>query len=657
VILGPSILSGLLPSIGEWVLPQTQVQGHLLEVVALIGVMLLMVVTGLETDLALIRRRAGIATGVAIGGLVVPFVTGLALGLLIPSDLLGDPERRIVFGLFLATALSISAIPVLAKVLMDLGLMRQQIGQTMLAAGIINDITGWTLLGLVTALASAESLTAGTLLGTIAMVLLFLAATATIGNWLVKQSLTLVQDRFRGQDMLLTLVIVLAFGWGAFTQALRLEPVLGAFAIGILFGRLPRLPTSVAQQVESMALAVFAPIFFAVAGLKVDVGGILEPRLLFIGLVVIAVATVGKVLGAYAGARLFSKQDHWSSLAYGAGLNARGALEIIIATIGLSLGILTSEMFSIIVVTAVVTSLMAPIGIRFCLARVKPAADEQRRLTREQTLEGRFTGGIRRVLVPVRPRLDLVATQTIEASIVLRLAGANTTSTTLLAVTEGADRDLANQYLGQLRLVFTNPHTTTRVISGDDPVTLILREAEGDYDLLVVGAPAMSETSDYLFGPVIDDLVRLADCPTLVVRSSDVAVDWSPRRILVPTNGTATAGRAADLAFAIADVDTEIIGVHIVSPSLVGTATRQDLAQNITAELEAVGLKLDQRITTHVRQAPVVETGILAEIDRWGVDLLVLGTNVRAGTTRLHLGPRVEYLARNAPCPVLILNT
>ncbi|HSJ72067.1 MAG TPA: cation:proton antiporter, partial [Acidimicrobiia bacterium] len=154
VILGPSLLSSLVPWIGQLVIPQTEVQGYMLEVVALIGVMLLLVVTGLETDLALIRRRAGTAVGVAIGGLVLPFATGFALGYAIPEELLADPSQRSVFALFLATALSISAIPVLAKVLMDLDLMRRDIGQTLLAAGMIDDITGWTLLGLVTALAS-----------------------------------------------------------------------------------------------------------------------------------------------------------------------------------------------------------------------------------------------------------------------------------------------------------------------------------------------------------------------------------------------------------------------------------------------------------------------------------------------------------------------
>ncbi len=654
VVLGPSLLSRFVPAVGAWILPQSAVEGHLLEVVALIGAMLLLVVTGLETDLTLIRRRIGVASGAALGGLVLPFGTGFALGWFLPDDLLVDPGDRVVFALFLATALSISAIPVLAKVLMDLGLMRREIGQTLLAAGMIDDVTGWTLLGLVTALAGAESVSTGTAVRTVGMVVLFVVATATVGSWAVSRGLVVVQNHFRGRDMALTLVIVFAFGWGAFTQALGLEPVIGAFAIGILFGRVPRLPSDVVRGLESMAAAVFAPVFFAVAGLKVDIGAILEPRLLGLTVLVIAVAAFGKIIGAYAGARLLARQDHWSALAYGSGLNARGAVEIIVATIGLSLGILTVEMFSIVVVMAIVTSLMAPTLLRYCLARVEPDTEERRRLAREDALRGTFTAGVRRLLVPVRPRAGLAGTQIIEALISNRLAETHRTATTVLAVAPGATRDMAADYLSRLHSVFDDPTTTTRLVTGSEPVGAILDEAERDYDLLMIGTPAMHEGGDTLFGPALDELVKLSPCPTIVVRGDTVDVDWAPSRILVPANGTASSRRAIDLAFSIAGPDVDVTAVHVLTPALV--SARTGFADDITSELETVAAQLDQAITTRVVEAADVESGILEAIEVSGTDLLILGTSVRAGTSRLHLGPLVEYLAREAPCPVVIIN-
>jgi Kef-type K+ transport system membrane component KefB/nucleotide-binding universal stress UspA family protein len=654
VLLGPSLLSGLVPAVGQWILPQTAIQGHLLEVVGLIGVTLLLIVTGFETDLGLIRRRVGVAFGISAGGLSVTFASGFVLGNWLPDDLLVDPEQRTLFALFVATALSIAAIPVLAKVLIDLDVMRREIGQTMLATAMIDDITGWTMLGLVTALAAAGSLSGAIVAETVGWLVLFVVATATIGRWLVDKSLVFVQDRFHGQDMVLTLVIVLAFGWGAFSQALHLEAVIGAFAIGILFGRLPRLPADTVHKIESMAMGVFAPIFFAIAGLKVDIFSILEPRLLALTALVIGVATFGKVTGAYLGARLISRQAHWPALAYGSGLNARGALEIIIASIGLSLGILSLEMFSIIVVMAVVTSLMAPVALRFCLARVAPQAEEEERLEKQQALKSSFTGSIQRALIPVRPRNDLAGAQTIQAFIADRLATVHGSSSTLLSVSQDASPEMANQYLSRLKLLFDSPVTTRVIITGDDPVAAILGEAQRDYGLLMIGTPAMSDAVDSLFGEVIDDLVKLSPIPTVVVRGDSVEDDWRPSRILVPTNGTSSSRRATDLALVIAGPDDVVTGIHVVTAS--AGLMRPTFAADITSEMQAVATRLHQRIETDVREATDVESGILEAIERTGADLLVLGTSVRAGSTRLHLGPRVEYLARHAPCPVVIIN-
>jgi Kef-type K+ transport system membrane component KefB len=655
VALGPSLLSGLVPAVGEWIVPQTPVQGYLLETVALIGVMLLLVVTGLETDLNLIRRRIRVAFGVAIGGLVLPFVTGLTLGFWLPDDLLTDPDARTVFALFVATALSISAIPVLAKVLMDLDLMRREIGQTMLAAGMIDDITGWTLLGLVTALAGAGMVTGGVVAETVLMVVLFVAVTATFGRWLVTNSLRVVQERIDSRDAVLSLVIVLAFAWGALSQALHLEPVIGAFAVGILFGRLPRMPADVVHKLESMALAVFAPVFFATAGLKVDVGAILEPRLLAFTLVVIAVATVGKVVGAYVGARFLSSQDHWSALAYGSGLNARGALEIIIATIGLSLGILTVEMFSIIVVMAVVTSVMAPVALRYCLARIETHDDESSRLARAQAMGSSFGARLQRILVPVRPDLSLGQTQRVQAFISDRLRRVYGTSTTVLSVPDDAVRDQAAATLRRLRPVFGAVDTSYRLAVSDRPIEAVLREAERGYDLMMVGTPTISPRESTIFGTVLDDLVKLSPCPTLVVRAGKLDEGWIPRRIVVPSKGTRSSSRALDLALALAEEDTLITACHVLTPTLSGA--RSDLAQDIAVELRERAHQLGQTVDARTVEATEVELGILDVVNDVGADLLILGTNVRTGTRRLYLGPRVEHLVTHAPCPVVVLNS
>lgn len=443
IILGPSVLVAIFPGIGEWIIPQTATQGYLLEVVSLIGAMFLLLITGLETDIKLIRRHARTAAGVSFGGIIITFASGFALGQLLPDFLLADSDERLVFSLFVATALSISAIPVISKVLMDLNLMRRDVGQTILAAGMSDDTIGWILLSIVAGLASGEAVTAGSVFQIVGSVLAFMIISFTVGRWLVRKLLIYVQDEIKSTDRLLTLVIILTFAWGAITQALHLEAVLGAFVMGILFGMMPRLPEDVIHKLESIALGIFAPIFFAVAGLKVNILNLLEPTLIIITLIVIAVATVGKIAGTYLGARVIGGKDHWTSLSFGAGLNARGAMEIIIATIGLNLGILAQDMFSIIVVMAMATSLMAPSALRWVLARVEVGKEEEERLKREELEAGSLVADIHRVLLPVRHR-DIKpgnqAIQSVEAQILELLGKTTELSITLFTVAQSGKK-------------------------------------------------------------------------------------------------------------------------------------------------------------------------------------------------------------------------
>ena len=149
IILGPSVVSSLFPILGAWIVPQTQAQASILEVVSLFGAMFLMLITGLETDLGLIRRHARTAFGVSICGIIVTFIAGFGLGQFLPASLLGNPGERMVFALFLGTAMAISAIAVIGKILMDLDLMRRDIGQTLIAAGMSDDTIGWIVLSVV----------------------------------------------------------------------------------------------------------------------------------------------------------------------------------------------------------------------------------------------------------------------------------------------------------------------------------------------------------------------------------------------------------------------------------------------------------------------------------------------------------------------------
>ncbi|MEX0771111.1 MAG: cation:proton antiporter [Balneolaceae bacterium] len=669
IILGPSILSSAVPLIGEWVIPQNETQGYLLELVSLMGAMFLLLITGLETDIQLIKRHARTAIGVSVGGISVTFLSGFILGQYLPEFLLADPEQRLIFSLFVATALAISAIPVIAKVLMDMNLMRRDIGQTILAAGMSDDTTGWILLSIVAGLAAGDAVTAGSILQIIGSVLAFLILSFTVGRWIVRKLLIYVQDEVLSHDRLLTLVIVLAFLWGAITQALHLEAILGAFVMGILFGMMPRLPENVNVKLESIALGIFAPVFFAVAGLKVNIINLMEPALLLITLIVILIATFGKVIGTYAGARWIGKKDHWTSLSFGAGLNARGAMEIIIATIGLRLGILSQDMFSIIVVMAIATSLMAPVALRWVLTRVEIGDEEKARLKKEELESGSIVADIHRILLPVRMRRDLPDTselQSIEAAILDQLGVDRELSVTIMTVTNKDNSDECEKYLKQLSGYFNQKELVTKVVKSSKPGDAIIDEAKKDYDLIVLGATEKEPDSKHLFSPIVDYLVRVSPCPAMIVKSEEISSSWIPQRIMVPTNGSQAAKSAAELAFFIAQPDKsrEVMALNVVThePRLRGHIRQRQMdsklsfANEMVAELEKLGEAFGVQTEGVVKIGESPEEVITDLVETNGIDLVLVGTNVKPGSERLYLGPRVENILRMCKCPVIVFN-
>ncbi|SMO51652.1 cation:proton antiporter [Gracilimonas mengyeensis] len=671
ILLGPSLLAGFFPELGEWVVPQNQTQGYLLEVVSLIGAMFLLLITGLETDIRLIKRHARTAMGVSWGGIIITFATGFVLGQFLPDYLLADSSQRLVFSLFVATALSISAIPVIAKVLMDLNLMRRDIGQTIIAAGMSDDTTGWILLSIVAGLASGEAVTAGTVLQIVGSVLAFMVVSFTIGRWMVKKLLTYVQDEVQSTDRLLTLVVVLTFLWGAITQALNLEAVLGAFVMGIIFGMMPRLPDEVHHKLESIALGIFAPIFFAVAGLKVNVINLFEPHLLLITGLVILVATGGKVVGTYIGARFIGKKDHWTALSFGAGLNARGAMEIIIATIGLRLGILSQDMFSIIVVMAMATSLMAPSAMKWVLSNVKIGKEEEERLKKEEMEAESMVAGIHRVLLPVRKRgahPDKLSIQSVESQLLALMGKDTDLSVTLMTVVEKDQKKESEQYLDELGAIFKGLDVTTKLVTGEKPDKAIINEAQKDYDLLILGATEPSPERSHLFSSFIDYVVRVAPCPVMVVQSEGITESWKPRRILVPTTGTQASRNAAELGFALArnSESCEVTGLNVVEqgrdsgrPYRVAkpSVKKSNVGASIVKEFKERGEAY--KITTEgiVEHGEEVESIVLDFVEKNDIDLMILGTNIRPGSHRLYLGPRVENILEQAKCPVVVFNT
>ncbi|MFI9009736.1 cation:proton antiporter [Actinosynnema sp. NPDC053489] len=376
VILGPSLLAHVVPGLSTWLFPADAEQIHLLDAVGQLGVLLLVGFTGMHIDMKLVRRKGRTALYVSLGGLLIPLVLGVGVGLVLPSALLSGGKGDLVFALFLGVAMCVSAIPVIAKTLVELRILHRNIGQLTIGAAAVDDIVGWSLLSVVSAMATT-GLRAGHLALTIGSLVAVLALTYFVGRPVVKAGLTMA-NRSADPAVTIAVVVVMLLACAAGTHALGLEPIFGTFLCGILISTSGILDRTKIAPLRTFVMGVLAPIFFATAGLRMDLTLLAEPQVLLAAAVVLVIAICGKFVGAYLGARL-GRLNHWEGLALGAGLNARGVIEVIVAMVGLRLGVLTTAGYTIVVLVAVVTSLMAPPMLRYAVKRIETTEDERER--------------------------------------------------------------------------------------------------------------------------------------------------------------------------------------------------------------------------------------------------------------------------------------
>ncbi|MFE5568277.1 cation:proton antiporter [Amycolatopsis japonica] len=374
VLIGPSVLAHLAPGLSAWLLPHDATQLNLLDAVGQLGVLLLVGITGMHMDLKLVRRKGGPAAWTSAGGLLVPLGLGVGLGFVLPASLIPAGTDRAVFALFLGVAMGVSAIPVIAKTLLEMRLLHRDIGQLIVSAAAVDDIVGWLLLSVVSALA-VTGLVAGQVAFSIAGLLVVLVLTVVAGRPLVNASLRLA-SRSSEQGPGIATVVVLLLLAAAGTHAMGMEPVLGTLLCGILIGSSKHVDLARLAPLRTIVLAVLTPIYFATAGLRMDLTALRDPAVLGSALLVLVVAILGKFAGAYLGARV-GGLSHWEGLALGSGLNARGVIQVIVAIVGLRLGVLTTATYTIIVLVAIVTSLMAPPTLRRAVGRIAVTEEER----------------------------------------------------------------------------------------------------------------------------------------------------------------------------------------------------------------------------------------------------------------------------------------
>ncbi|MFI9311013.1 cation:proton antiporter [Streptomyces triculaminicus] len=387
VLLGPSVLALVAPQFATWLFPHEPAQMHVLDAAGQLGVLLLVGFTGMHLDVKLARRHGGTAAAVSTAALLLPLALGLGLGFALPDQLQPINGDTVGFACFLGVALCVSSIPVIGRVLADMNLIDRNVGQIILCVAAVDDAVGWLLLSLVTA-AATTAVTAAD----IALILWHLAAlllgVITVGRWTVPRVMRWA-GRSSSRGAPITAAVVLIFLAGAAAQALGFEALLGAFLCGILIGTCAADQGRRLEPLHTTALGFLSPLFFALAGLRIDLTELAHPTTGLWALAALGIAIVGKYLDAFVGS-ITGHLSRWEALAVGAGINARGVIQVVIAVVGVRLGLLTTAMYSIIVLIALITPVMAPPVLKAAMKRLPPTEEETlraQRLPLQETVE------------------------------------------------------------------------------------------------------------------------------------------------------------------------------------------------------------------------------------------------------------------------------
>jgi Kef-type K+ transport system membrane component KefB len=400
LLLGPSVLGALWPAGQHALFPPDPAQKAMLAGVSQLGVLMLLLLTGMETDLKLARRVGRAAVSVSLTGIILPFGCGFALGQALPETLLPHPEARLVASLFLGTALSISSVKIVAMVVREMNFGRRNIGQIILASAIIDDTIGWIIIAVIFSLASSGSIDLGQLARSVIGTAVYLVLSLTIGRRIVFALIRWTNDNFVSEVPVISVILLIMGGMALTTYAIGVHTVLGAFVAGALIGESPILTRAIDDQLRGLITALFAPVFFGVAGLSADLTILGDTRLLALTGGLILIASVGKFSGAFLGGELGGLR--WrESLALASAMNARGSTEVIIATIGLSMGVLSRDLFTMIVAMAILTTMAMPPMLRAALRRLPLGRAEKERLERESYEETGFLANVERLLITV----------------------------------------------------------------------------------------------------------------------------------------------------------------------------------------------------------------------------------------------------------------
>ena len=354
ILLGPSFFGLLAPNVFHFVFATSSLDT--LRLFSQIGVCLFLFTVGMELDVSEVRHKAQTAVVVSHSSIVIPYFLGVTLALFLYSHLAQPGASFLAFALFMGISMSITAFPVLVRILQDRGIFKTSLGSTATACAAVDDVTAWSMLAFVVAIARATSV--GGAAFNLGLVLVFIALMLFVikpklPSWLGQPAL----ERPDPSKAVLAAVIGVALVSALSTQLIGIHALFGAFLAGIVMPTAGGFRDKLVVRVENLSSVLLLPLFFAFIGLRTHIGLFNGARGWLICLVIIGVATAGKLGGSALAARL-TGMDWRESLQLGALMNTRGLMELIALNIGYDMGILSQRIFTMLVIMALVTTVM-----------------------------------------------------------------------------------------------------------------------------------------------------------------------------------------------------------------------------------------------------------------------------------------------------------
>jgi Kef-type K+ transport system membrane component KefB/nucleotide-binding universal stress UspA family protein len=661
ICLGPSVLGAISPNLQAAIFP-TDILAPF-GIAANLGLVFYMFLIGMEVDRDQLKGKAAQAALISNSSVALPMLLGLAVALPL-YKLVGPNKKFVAFALFMGVSMSITAFPVLARILAERRMLKGAIGSLAISCAAIDDVTAWFLIALATTIAISG--TFGDVAATVGEATAFVLVMVFVVRRILARMATAFDELGRIPPAWFAAVIVGVLLSAYLTEEIKIAVIFGAFIMGTVMPRHARLTEEVTRRIEDFVVTLLLPMFFVYTGLRTNIGLLDRPALWLITVGLVLIAILGKLAGAFVAARV-GGMDWRASAVIGTLMNTRGLTELIVLNIALDAGAISNALFAALVLMAIITTLMAGPLLKLLDPQNKYGRDVE-----DDFADAQMEAVREHPELPVPERSILVAPQTDEAleqlvALAEPLARSEPPRELIIArlvapprgagagvrgglQTENLRLEQASHAISELRRRLADSGVAARGVAltsskpGADLVHIVEREpvdlvlTEGRRRLIGEGLP---------FGDV-GTLLEKAPCDVavLIARAGvDIAID-AAHPVVVPFGGAEHDWAALELgSWLAASTGAEL--------KLLGAAGQSNDERSVTRLLADAGLLVQQ--ATGIETEPLVvaggRSGIIAAAR--GAGLLVLGLSER--WRREGLGPVRSEIARAAPAPVLFV--